>query len=142
MRPDPRQPMSYLASWAIPSAPKVPVPGHNYRAGILLSGDCLLCTTRGELFFQFGYAIFIDVSTIQSFGFGVDGFEHTLHERPRVRAGEVLGSFCNFLERGERRGVFYQVCGEGGDQGSVGVESFQFFEGAVEGALDAGLVAG
>jgi hypothetical protein len=27
------------------------LPGDNYRAGILLSGDCLLCTTRGELLF-------------------------------------------------------------------------------------------
>jgi len=55
---------------------------------------------------------------------------------------EVLGSFCNFVRRGQGRGVFAERRGEGGVQNGIGLNGFQLLEGTVEGSLDAGVVAG
>jgi hypothetical protein len=55
---------------------------------------------------------------------------------------EELGSFCNFFGGGEGWGVFAQRDGEGSVQDGIGLKGFQFFEGAVEGSLDTGVMAG
>ena len=55
---------------------------------------------------------------------------------------EVLGSFCNFVCGGEGWDVFAKRGGEGGLQDGIRLQSFQLLEAAMEGSLDAGVVAG
>ena len=60
----------------------------------------------------------------------------------RVVPFEVLGSFCNFVCGGQGWGVFAERGGEGSVDYGIGLKGFQLFEAAMEGSLDAGVVAG
>jgi len=54
----------------------------------------------------------------------------------------LLASFCNDQRRGKERSFQSYARGKHGVEAGFGLERPQFFEGAVEGALEAGVMAG
>src|SRR5580704_7059062 len=80
---------------------------------------------------QFGFWV-RDPFKLESVGYAL--------EQPSRNAG--LGSFCNLAWRGKWRRGFSNFTGNQSTDSVGGLQGFQFFEAAVEGALDARLMTG
>ncbi len=79
---------------------------------------------------------------IEGSGFGFGGGPVVVGSVFAGGGRERLGSFCNLDARGERRGVLHESGGQRSGEGGLCLQSFELAEGALEAALDAGLVAG